>query len=196
MSHIVAICGMMGSGKSTALRQLSSKHPDCCCLHEDDFNPALLQSVDQVQAWWERGSPLAEIDLSDLAAELQRAADSGSVNGVVLLETQFGRLHPALRPMIDLQCWIDVEPDLALARKVAQLATQFAEAPDAATSLQPLFWLAEFCDIYAQTTRKFFMKQRTEVTGQSDIVVTGDQSPADVCQQLEQALPGLFSNAA
>lgn len=194
MSHVVAICGIMGSGKSTALRQLSSKYSDCCCLHEDDFNPALLQSVDQVQAWWERGSPLAEIDLSDLATELQHVADSGS--GVVLLETQFGRRHPALRPMIDLQCWIDVEPDLALARKVAQLATQFAEAPDAATSLQPLHWLAEFCDIYAQTTRKLFIEQRMEVTRQSDIVVSGDQSPADVCQRLEQALPELFSRAA
>lgn len=194
MSHIVAICGMMGSGKSTAVRHLSAMYPGCCCLHEDDFNPALLQSLDQVQEWWERGGSMDEIDLSDLAAELQHAADNG--DGVVLLETQFGRLHPALRPLIDLQCWIEVEPDLAFARKMAQLAAQFAETPDAARSTEPLQWLAVFCDNYSQTTRKFFMKQRTEVSGQSDVIVLGNQSPPDVCQQLEDAMPGLFFNAA
>lgn len=194
MSHLIAICGMMGSGKSTFVHQLQRTDPNCLCFHEDEFNPALLQSLDQLQDWWERGSPVDEIDLSTLVAQLRQATAQDT--GVILLETQFGRLHPALRPMIDLQCWIDVAPDLALARKVAQLATQFADSPDAESSLQPLRWLSAFCDSYAQTTRKLFMKQRTEVAGQSDVVLRGDQSPQQLCDQFQNAVPGVFGDAA
>jgi hypothetical protein len=194
MSHVIAICGMMGSGKSTAVAHLLKSTPDCVAFHEDEYNPALKQSIEEVQAWWERGAPVGEIDLSTLAAELQEASEN--FDGVVLLETQFGRLHPNLRPLIDLQCWIDVEPDIALARKIAQLATQFAESPESASSVAPLHWLAEFCKSYFQTTRKLFVRQRNDVSGQSDIVIGGDRSPADVCEQVRIAVPGLFRKAA
>ena len=198
MSHVIAICGMMGSGKSTVVARLSSVTPNCVVLHEDDFNPAPMRSLEQVQAWWERGANVAEFDLSQLGGALQQASENPAV--VVLLETQFGRLHPTLRPFIDLQCWIDVEPDIALARKISQLATQAADTADVSQNLhsaaESLRWVASFCQSYYQTTRKLFLQQRTNVASQSDIQIFGHVSPDEVCLQFQNSVPGFFQTAA
>ena len=194
MSHVIAICGMMGSGKSTVVARLSAVAQNCIVCHEDDFNPAPMRSLEEVQAWWERGADVAEFDLSQLVETLQQTSENPAA--VVLLETQFGRLHSALRPFIDLQCWIDVEPDIALARKSSQLATQAAEAADVSQNLhsatESLRWVASFCQSYYQTTRKLFLQQRTNVAGQSDIQISGHVSPDEVCRQLQNSVPGFF----
>ncbi|MEZ6125312.1 MAG: hypothetical protein R3C49_19360 [Planctomycetaceae bacterium] len=196
MTHVIAICGTMGSGKSTAIARLQSRLPNCETLFEDDFNPAPLKSLDEVQEWFEAGGRVSEFDLSALVQQLRAATSAG--RAIVLLETQFGRMHPALRPLIDLQCWIDVEPDLALARKVTQLARQFAGDAESrsADAAEALLWLAEFCDGYSQITRKLFLQQRTSVGRQSDIQISGHASPDDVCDRICRSLPSWMADAA
>jgi uridine kinase len=49
--------------------------------------------------------------------ELARA--SCKARGIVLLESQFGRQHPALAPLVDFQIWLDVPADVAFARRIA-----------------------------------------------------------------------------
>jgi len=184
MSHVIAICGMMGSGKSTVIGQMLPLLADGAALFEDDFNPAPMQSLEEIRGWWERGGRVEEFDLSALAAQLQHASDTSG--GVTLLETQFGRLHPALRPFIDLQVWIDVESDIAFARKVAQLSRGFLAGRPTAESLE---WIARFCDSYVQTTRELFERQRSQVAGQSDVCISGNGTPEDVCLQIWEQLP-------
>ena len=194
MSHVIAICGTMGSGKSTTVGLLAQTLADCTALYEDDFNPAPLQTVEQVQDWAARGGHVDEFDLSELVGELQRL--SKHPGRIILLETQFGRMHPALRPLIDLQCWIDVEPDIALARKVAQLARNFVEDPATESSTAPLQWIAGFCESYFQTTRTLFIQQRATISDQSDVQVSGAGSPEEVCERVRQAVFGVFQNVA
>ncbi|MEQ9409352.1 MAG: hypothetical protein RIK87_16570 [Fuerstiella sp.] len=186
MSQVIAICGTMGSGKTTVLQQLSRQIPGCVRLEEDDYNPAPLRSLAEVQAWQERGGQVDEFDLSLLAAELQ--ARTAVPDNLVLLETQFGRLHATLRPWIDLQIWIDVDADIAFARKVAQLTRQFLNSPETASAEESLNWIAGFCESYLQTTRKLFFRQRTEVGGQCDERINGSGTPQDVCARLQAVL--------
>jgi hypothetical protein len=194
MSHVIAICGTMGSGKSTTVDLLAQMNADCFTLYEDDFNPAPLQTIEEVRDWAERGGNIDEFDLSSLVAQLrQLCEDPGRI---VFLETQFGRMHPALRPLIDLQCWIDVEPDIALARKVSQLARQFAEVPAATSSIASLQWIAGFCENYFQTTRTLFIQQRATISWQSDVQISGRGTPTEVCERVWQSVFGVFQNVA
>lgn len=198
MIHVVAICGMMGSGKSTMLKRLREHICDCVVLQEDEYNPAPLQSVAEVQDWWDRGAKVEDFDLSALASAIQTltaSADTTTANRVVLLETQFGRQHPALRPLIDLQIWIDVDPDIAFARKVAQISRQMLENPEANSSSDSLAWIAGFCDAYMLTTRKLFANQRKHVGQQSDERLDGTAGPQDVCEQLRSILSPLTNQA-
>lgn len=194
MSQVIAICGTMGSGKSTMLRLLSAQLPNCVTLQEDDYNPAPMRSLTEVQEWWDRGGRVEEFDLSALSARLESC--TALSDGIVLLETQFGRLHPELRPWIDLQIWIDVDSDVALARKVAQLTRQLMDNAETASSPESLNWLACFCESYLQTTRKLFIRQRTQVGEQSDARIVGTGSPRQVCQHLHAALSPLVSGNA
>ncbi|MCP4788365.1 MAG: AAA family ATPase [Fuerstiella sp.] len=190
MNHVVAICGTMGSGKSTMLERLSSQLEGCIVLQEDDYNPATLQSVDEVQAWWDRGGELDEFDLSPLVAKLN--AETAGADSIVFLETQFGRLHPALRPLIDLQIWIDVDADIAFARKVAQLSREMLSQRESEASDDSLEWLAGFCDSYVHTTRKLFAKQRIQVGQQADERIDGSGAPEVTFGRIQAVLAPLF----
>ncbi|MEP3478808.1 MAG: AAA family ATPase [Fuerstiella sp.] len=185
MSHVVAICGMMGSGKSTIVKMLRSHFTDCVVLHEDDFNSAPMKSVAEVQNWWNNGANVDEFDLSALGAKLKCEAEAANVpeNQIVLLETQFGRHHSELRPWIDLQIWIEVDADIAFARKVSQISRQMQNDNEAHSVAGSLQWISEFCDSYLQTTRKLFIQQRQQVGQQSDERIDGSGCPEDVCEQ-------------
>ena len=167
MSSVIAICGTMGSGKTTLMKSLHASLPNSVVVTEDDFNPAFTRSIDDVREWRDRGADVDEFDLSAVGSAIV-AAETASV---VLLETHFGRLHSTLRPLIDLQLWIDVPLDIAFARKVAQLTQMLpTQLDDVAAALN---WLAEFCDSYLQTTRPMFEQQRQQVGGQSDERIDG-----------------------
>ena len=51
MSIVIAICGTMGSGKTTAVENIAAALPDCETLHEDDFNRTTDRSIDDITAW-------------------------------------------------------------------------------------------------------------------------------------------------
>lgn len=194
MLQVVAICGMMGSGKSTLLTLLQDHLPDCIALQEDDFNPAPMQSVAEVQGWWERGANVEEFDLSLLKSAITAEATKATTNNhLILLETQFGRQHSALRPLIDVQIWIDVQADIAFARKVKQFSQQMLDDTEARSPEDSLAWITDFCDSYLQTTHKLFAHQRQQVAGQSDERINAAGCPHDVCNQLLSILSPLVS---
>ena len=206
MTWVIAICGTMGSGKTTAVENIAAALPDCLSLHEDDFNRTTERSLDEIDAWWNRGANVGEFDLSALIGQLaalcpdrstttHQGTDvprSPSTKGrgsrpVILLETHFGRLHPELALWIDYQCWIDVPADVALARKVAQLSQQRSAANT--NAVDGLRWIEKFCRGYLTTTRKLFDMQRQRVRDQSELTIDGRATPLDVCSEFLQRLP-------
>ncbi len=217
MTIVIAICGTMGSGKSTAVDNIAAALPDCVTLQEDDFNRTTDRSLDEIDAWWTRGASVAEIDLSQVIKQLAvlcpdkdgtthprtesyqgtdvpRSPGSTrcSSRQIVLLETHFGRLHSELKPWIDYQCWIDVPADIAVARKVAQLSEQLRTHSSTDNHANGLRWIENFCKGYLTTTRKLFEMQRQKVRELSEMSIDGQGTPLDVCAEFLQKLPQRF----
>ena len=107
MRRVIAVCGTMGSGKSTLVGMAAAAMCGCDVLHEDDFNRATERTLVDIEAWWKCGADVSEFDLTSLCDEfaIRRAAGIPGLQGnivaappsqILLLESQFGRLHPAL----------------------------------------------------------------------------------------------------
>jgi uridine kinase len=198
---IIAVCGSMGSGKSTLVEQAAGALPNAVGLCEDDYNTTPNRSLDDIEEWWGRGGDVAEFDLSGLLTELQ-ARTQGQQNGrtvdssepLILLETQFGRLHPELQPWITLQIWIDVPADIAFARKTAELSAQMQHSSSPIAAVDGLRWIEQFCRGYLSTTRKLFEMQRKQVREQSDVTIDGTGKPLDVFQQFLDRLPQSYKS--
>lgn len=218
MTWVIAICGTMGSGKSTVVENVAAALPDCEMLFEDDYNRTTERSLEEINAWWDRGADVGEFDLFELLTQLaarcpDKSQDQGidvprsprtfltasiaqetagshrGIQRILLLETHFGRLHPALSPWIDFQCWIDVPADIAVARKIAQRSAQLQmQSPHNGTS-DGLRWIESFCKGYLTTTRKLFEMQRQKVRDLSDVSIDGQAAPLDVCAEFLQRLP-------
>lgn len=198
MTRVIAISGMMGSGKSSLAEQLAVLLPDAVVVCEDEFHTTVEQSVEDMKQWLERGADVGEFDLSRLGQFLERTCGPQSQSSessnqtspqYVLLETQFGRLHPVLKPWIDWQCWIDLPADLCVMRKVKQIATEMASGEMIRDPAQGLRWIAEFCESYVDLTHRLFAHQQTEVPKTSDVVLDGRSPVQELCSDLLESLP-------
>ena len=201
MTWVIAICGTMGSGKSTLAEHAASALPDCAVVFEDDHNRMTERSLVDIEAWFSRGGPVDEFDLSDVIAQLTKlcpdklpnsVSNAASAHRIVLLETHFGRLHSGLRPWIDFQVWINTPADIAVARKVVQLSQQMTQQNPPVPDSDGLRWIEKFCSGYLTTTRKLFNLQRQQVGALSDVTIDGEGSPWDVCGRFLENLPTQF----
>lgn len=220
MTWVIAICGSMGSGKSTLTENAAAALPDCSVVFEDDHNRMTDRSLDNIEDWFARGGNVSEFDLSDVIARLSELcpdkridiatkresagvstpspnADTSpvsraSAHRIVLLETHFGRLHSALCPWIDFQVWINTPADIAVARKVLQLSQRMTEQNPPLPDSDGLRWIEKFCSGYLTTTRKLFNLQRQQVGAVSDVTIDGEGSPWDVCGHFMENLPIWF----
>jgi uridine kinase len=98
----------------------------------------------------------------------------------VFVESQFGRYHPQLKPWIDYQIWLDIPPDRALARKLAQYANFLVKKPFSTNFVQNLEWVENFCRNYDDLVSQMIAKQRSWVVPDSDIIIRADLGPENV----------------
>lgn len=170
MGAVIAITGSMGAGKSTVVRHLVDLLPRAVAVHEDDHQSMTNWSADEVRHWQESGGEIGHLPLEGLPDRLRALRTGGAGQpGLVVLESQFGRHHPALAELVDFQIWLDVPADVALARKIAQFAGQ--AAGDASARLA---WIAEMSGAYADWTAALVHRQRATVPAASDAIVEGD----------------------
>ncbi|MCA9061633.1 MAG: hypothetical protein KDA96_01160 [Planctomycetaceae bacterium] len=194
MPHVIAVCGSMGSGKTTVVRHLSQLLPQCAVLFEDDFNRTPERSLEEIQAWFDRGADVSEFDLSAFGHAIDRClrnndcGNDDTPGGFLLLESQFGRTHPLLRSRIDLQCWIDVPLDVAIVRKLEQISSGLQQDRMVRAS-DGLSWIADFCHAWLTSTRQLVERQRKDVRQCSDIRINGMREPHDVVRQILDELP-------
>ena len=170
MGAVVAITGSMGAGKSTVVHQLVCLLPRALAVHEDDHQSMTRWSADEVRRWQEAGADVGQLPLEglpDLLVTL-RDAERGH-HGIVVLESQFGRHHPALRPLIDFQIWLTVPADVAFARRIAQLACEHADDPTTR-----LAWIARMSRAYVAWTAPLVHRQQAAVPAVCDVIVAGD----------------------
>ncbi len=187
MRCVIAISGNIGSGKTTlaaGLAELLQCRPAIC---EDDLNTTQDRSLQAMRQWMDRGGDVGEFDLSNVVLELNNRGLQ-SPDSSIVLETQFGRCHPQLNPLIDVQCWIDVPRDVALARKLAQWSRELQHPELTMTMPERLSWIEGFCQGYLQVIRELLDWQDQRLRPAADIIVDGAQSPQSVARQLWQQL--------
>lgn len=114
---VIAICGAPGAGKSRLTEGLAARLK-AAPVPYDAFETFTRRGPDAALDWIARDAPYGEIRTPGLAEALRVAVAAGPV----IFDTPLGRAHPETGPMIGRAVWIDCPLDLALARKVAQLA--------------------------------------------------------------------------
>ncbi|SNX73974.1 hypothetical protein SAMN05878503_11830 [Cereibacter ovatus] len=161
---VIAISGIPGAGKSHACARLAGQL-GLTYLGFDSFEVLTARPPHEVRHWLDRGAPLDEMYhpaldgvLADLAAR-----------GPVLFETPLGRLPPAHGRLIRCAIWIEVERDIALARKLGATLS----AGGWTDTAEMTAWVSDFLLAYESLVRPCLAVQAARVKGQSDHVVDG-----------------------
>ncbi len=165
--HVVSVSGPPGAGKSTLAGELASRL-DATFVQYDDFEIITSWPPEQVSDWLDRGSPFEEAIAPGLYDRLLE------LDGLVVLETPFGRACPQIGPMIDAAVWLDCPLDLALARKLSSLVDMGGADPHLGGFLSG--WLTA----YQGFTRRALLVQIERVRPTADLHVSAIDPPENV----------------
>jgi uridine kinase len=191
---VIAVAAPVGGGKSTLVRGLAARLPSASAIHLDHYERFTQRPVEEMRRWLREGADpdaLAIPGLAEDLAALKRGlsvADPVTGNTItpgryLVLETQFGRRHAATGRQIDFLVWIDTPLDLALARKLRQLA---ADVDERDAAFVP--WLRGYLQSYEELVSESLRVQRDSVRAQADLIVDGTQQPAALLAQVESAV--------
>ena len=191
---VIAVAAPVGGGKSTLVRGLAGRLPAASAIFLDKYERFTQQPVEQMRRWLRDGANPDMLAIPGLAEDLAAlksglpVADplTGSTitpGRYLVLETQFGRRHAATGRHIDFLVWIDTPLDIALARKLRQVAAGI-DGRDAAF----VPWLRGYLESYLDLVGESLRVQRDTVRAQADLIVDGMQLPDAVLAQVESAV--------
>ncbi|HEY8606577.1 MAG TPA: hypothetical protein VIM12_05625 [Noviherbaspirillum sp.] len=172
MRRVIAIAAPVGGGKSSLAAALARALDDAPVLRFDDFQRATRQSVETLDAWLAQGADFDLLEAPGLAARLEQLRRSEGQDGWVVFEMPLGRAWRATAAAIDLLVWLEVPADIALARKLRELAAAASAAP-AHSARDALRWIDDYLAHYTATIHRVLAMQRTRVPAAADVVLDG-----------------------
>src|SRR5688572_21190855 len=142
MIPVVAVSGYPGSGKTSLVRGLARSLPGAAAIFMDGYERMTRAPIASIARWMQDGADIDAFDFPGLAEDLAALKHGVAVNErmsatrvhaekYVVFETQFGRAHGDTGQHIDLQVWIDVPFDIALARNLKAFVAGFAQENNA-----------------------------------------------------------------
>ena len=184
MSYVVAVCGAIGSGKTSIVRGLVAQLGDAAAIHMDSYERMTSAPVRDVMQWAEHGADFDTLSVPLLADHLQRLRRGETVvepagltpivpRKYIVFETQFGRAHKATGAQIDLLIWVDTPLDIALARKLKLFTGEALRDGRAGAGRERLAWLDAYLESYLQLVRRLMLVQAARVRPQADLVLDG-----------------------
>jgi uridine kinase len=200
---VIAIAAGVGGGKSTLLASLADEFGGAAStIQFDHYERVTEQPVEAVRRWMAAGADPDALAIPGLAEDLEalkggrEALDPLTRTPILprkylLFETQFGRRHAATGRQIDYLIWIDTPLDVALARKLRQLAGA-AAGHGAREAAAFAAWLPEYLDNYLGMVEKLLRSQRDTVRAQADRVLDGRKDPAALRLEAAQAIRDRF----
>jgi len=180
MSCVVAIAAPIGGGKTTLVETLSRSLGGAAVLHFDRYEVETKKPASRLLKWLKDGADFSAFEAPNLARDLKAVRNGVPVADPltgrrvepterVLVEMPLGREHAETAPYIDLVIWIDVPPDIALARKIREYIARFREERDP----DGLIWLDNFVANYLQVFREVLLVQAEKVRAGADLVLDG-----------------------
>ena len=177
--QLISVSGPPGSGKSTLALSLS-QHLGWQLIEFDRFETMTQRSVSDVDDWLARGAPYEEITAPGLRPALEQALQSGNV----IFDTPLGRAGPLWNIRLDYAVWIDCAPDVALARKINQIATSVTTGQESGFR----DWLIGFLQAHEKIVRPAVEIQRRRVRELCDLNVAASTDTASQTQVVLEAL--------
>ncbi len=174
---VISISGIPGSGKTRASRSLAARL-EATYLSFDDFETLTERDAAHTMEWLKRGAPAHEMydpTLDDILVALAEL-------GPVVFETPLGRQLPAHSAVITCAIWLEVDRDIALARKL----THTLSPCDWSSAAEMSDWLGQFLSHYRQLVRPCLEMQAERVRPLSDYIVDGTMSCNAVDATIDQ----------
>ncbi|MFT6224293.1 MAG: uridine kinase [Paracoccaceae bacterium] len=168
--RVVAISGPPGSGK-TRISRAVGKQLGAQVVEYDRYEQQTRRSAADIEDWLRRGAPYDEIAVPGMAAAIAQAP------GLVILDTPLGGGQAAQIGPVDALVWIDCPADIALARKIAQLAGTVT--PEQAAGFTQ--WLGGYLAAYEKIVRPACEIQVLRVRPGANLIVDATR-PADAVQ--------------
>lgn len=145
---VIIVSGYSGSGKSTLVTELAREIPSAVALYFDDY-ASRKDFPEDITNWISNGGDVDFITTPLLQTHLRKLMNGKSVsfikgNGwakeygienhnkeeitiqpgqIIILEEPFGRERKEIREFIDYVIYIDIEPEIALGRRIYDLIT-------------------------------------------------------------------------
>lgn len=184
MSHVVAVAGPPGAGKSSLIQGLARAMGDACVIHMDSYETMTQRPIAEIAQWMQDGAdidafafPQLDVDLQRLRQGLTaiepRTGREIAARKYILFETQFGKAHRATGQHIDLLIWLDTPLDVALARNVKKLTASFLREQKPEKLAERLQWLDAYLDNYLRIVRSLMPMQKARVAAAADFVLDG-----------------------
>lgn len=203
-ARIIAISAPPGGGKSTVAAALAERL-GAALVEYDAYDKLTGLPPEHIAAWLEAGGPYDAVEVTELVADLTTLRDGGTIldrrtgteltaRALVILETPFGKAHPALAPLIESAIFLDTPPDLSLARKLRTFIAANLADPGPGGHKRFLGWLDRYLENYEQITRPAIAIQRERVLPLADLVI--DAANASLDDVVEQAVTFLVRRAA
>lgn len=182
MRPVIAISAPPGGGKTSLTRALAARIEGATPVHFDDHETLTRRPPEAILAWLRRGGAWRELDVTGIADDLDRLRH-GSGSGPVLFDTPLGRCHPSLAESIDFVIWLEVPLDLALARKLGDMARWPGDAGEFRS------WLGSYLAHYLDGIRDIVARQVAEVSSSADVSLDGRTGIATLADQALAAIP-------
>jgi len=184
MSYVIAVSGYPGAGKTSLVLGLLDVLGDAAPIHMDSYERITTAPMEDIARWLRDGADIDAFEFPQLSEDLLRLKQglpledrlskrTFSDSKYILFETQFGRAHRKTGQHIDLQIWIDVHRDIALARNMRALVTGFLGENQPEKLASRMHWLESYLGNYLGTVSALLEMQHQRVAGSAEIVVDG-----------------------
>jgi uridine kinase len=190
MSYVIAIAAPIGGGKTALANALAKALGNAPTIYFDHYERATESSIADLQEWINKGADFNEITAPDLWKDLAALKRGECITDpltqaqikpgkYIVFEAPLGREQRDTGQFIDLLVWVEVPLDVALARKVRELAIKnTGNSPDF------LLWLDGYLKNYLEVVRHVLLLQKQKVRVDADLIIDGEDRLEHMVRQI------------